>query len=121
MKAGSLRRLLQYQTKTETSDALGQMIPTWLTVYTTWAETREPRGSEAITAQQVEAFVSLVIECRFPGYTFDPRGRLVDITDPGTTNYLNIVWSHDPDGRRRKLITMATDVVTPGATDNSNL
>lgn len=124
MRSGLMRRVLDYQTQTETADALGQLVPTWSTVTTVRAEVRAPRGTEATIALQVRAFVGLVIECRYPPSTgpFDPKGRLVDVTDPTATGAIyNIVSSVDPDGRRRRLVTMATELAAAPSTDTSNL
>lgn len=121
MRAGPLRRLLQYQTATEAADSLGQMVPTWTTVMIVWGEIRKLTGTEATVALQVEAFVPQVVECRFPGFVFSPKGRLVDITDANNPTVLNIVSSDDPDGRRRKLVTMTTLVASTPATGNSSL
>ena len=122
MRAGRLRRILQYQLPTEPPDALGQLIPEWVTQSTFFCDVRAPRGTEATVALQVRAFVTLVIETRYPGYTLDPRGRLVDITDSTVSNAIyNIVSSIDPDGCRRRLVTMATEVASAVATNASNL
>jgi hypothetical protein len=127
MRAGTKRSTLLYQTKTQLPDALGQLVPTWVTIpagatFTPHrCEVRAPRGDEPTVALQVKAFVSLVIECRYPGYCFDPDGQLLDVTDPAHPKIYNIISSVDPDGKRRRLVTMATQVASAVSTNTSNL
>jgi head-tail adaptor len=121
MKAGALRSVLQYQTRADTRGAMGQVIPGYTTQYTDRGCVRAPRGTEATLALQVTALVTVMIETRYPGFTYDVSGRLVDVTDASNPKYYNIVSSVDPDNRRRRLVTMATEVVEPVAVDNSNL
>ena len=120
MPAGRYRRVLQYQVSTPTRDAMNQLVPSWSIVSTHRGEVRAPRGTEATVSLQVLAFVSLIIECRFPGYTFDVKGKIVDVTDPANPLTYNVVASTDFDGRRRKLITYATQVASAVSTNNSN-
>ena len=117
MTAGRKRAVLQYQLPTEMADELGQLVPAWSTVATHRGEVRAPRGTEATVALQVQAFVTLIVETRFPGAPFEPTGRLVDVTDPTHPQIYNIVSSSDPDGRRRRLVTYATEAV--GETDET--
>ena len=121
MRAGIKRAILLYQVKTEVADTLGQLVPTWSTVSKHRGEVRAPRGDEPTVALQVKAFVSLVIECRYPGYCFNPDGQLLDVTNAAVPVIYNIVSSTDPDGRRRRLVTMATEVASAVSTDASNL
>ena len=121
MTAGRKRAVLQYIVPTENADRLGQMIPTPIVQSIHRGEVRAPRGTEATVALQVTAFVTVIIETRFPGYVFEVDGQLVDITDPSHVSIYNIVSSTDPDGRRRRLVTYATQVASAPSSDASNL
>lgn len=113
MNAGKLKRVLTYQTPTVTPGALRQDRITWSDVGTYRAEVRTPNGRETLLAQQYQVQCNKVITTRFPGFRFEPRGRLVE-TAAGATRIYNITFSDDPDGRRRKLVTYAVEQV--GAT-----
>jgi head-tail adaptor len=121
MTAGRKRAVLQYIVPTENADRLGQMIPTPVVQSIHRGEVRAPRGTEATVALQVTAFVTVIIETRYPGYSFEVDGQLVDITDPSHVSIYNIVSSTDPDGRRRRLVTYATQVASAPSSDASNL
>lgn len=108
---GPRRRRLQYQARAVAPDELNQDVETWPVVATFWAEVRTPSGREAFVAQQQNAHLTHVIVTRYPGAPFDPKNRLVDVTEPGSPRVYNIVSSADPDGRRTDLVTYAVERV----------
>lgn len=111
--AASLRAVLRYEIPTTTDDAFGDPTETTTTTLEFRGSVRSPNGRELLAAQAIRAVVSRVIESRFPGYPFDPRGRIVDLTDPDHVRTYQIVSSVDPDGRRERLVTYAVEA-SPG-------
>lgn len=103
---GSMRWPVQYQARTEAASGYGQPKPVFTIIATFRALVRSPTGSEAMNASQMKATVSHVIEMRWPGYTLDPTGRLIS-----GTQVFQIVYSVDPDGRRRRLNVHCTELV----------
>lgn len=127
MMAGALRHPLTYLEPTETVGDTGQVVPDWSTPAVSlslWGEVRTPTGREAFIAQTLRAVVTHVVIVRYhPSIAIRPVGRIVDsvpqLGSPG--GIYSIVAAVDEDGRRRTLKLYAAEVVSPDATNSSNL
>ena len=53
MRAGKLNRRITIQSISESRDAYGEPIKSWVTAYTVWAEVRPLRGDERAQNQQL--------------------------------------------------------------------
>lgn len=98
MRIGPLRRRLELQAVTTTTDQ-GSQVEAWSTVSRPYCEVRELVGREKWLANQVNAEVAVRIKLRWrSGVTGAMRFR------DGATVYNIAGVPSDPDGRRRELI-----------------
>jgi SPP1 family predicted phage head-tail adaptor len=90
--AGKLRRRVEIQRATETTDALGQPVQTWATVATRWMGLEERGGRELYFARQVNALVTGIAEGRpYAGLTAKDRLKV-------GSRILNIAAVRLPEG-----------------------
>ena len=120
MRAGAYRAVLQYQTPDETPGPMGHPVKVWVTRSTHRGEVRKLTGGEALRAQVMTTLASHLIETRFPGYRFSTKSRLLDVTNPAAPQTYEVTHSDDPDGRRRELVTLATEQ-TAGVQDDASV
>lgn len=104
MRAGRLRHVLKYQTRSDVDDAYGQGRPVWATTHTWRAEVTTPNGRELVLAEQIQAVAEKVIRIRHPGFIPAANARLVEV--PGDLVY-QITAAVDPDGYRRQVLIFA--------------
>lgn len=64
MRAGKLDRRIVLQTATYAANAVGEMVPTWSTLDTVWAEVVSLRGREYFAAAQVAEEEQLIFRIR---------------------------------------------------------
>jgi SPP1 family predicted phage head-tail adaptor len=62
--AGTLNSRVVIQTPTAAQDAAGQMVPTWATLTTVWANIRHLNGAESIKADAQSSLVKASIRIR---------------------------------------------------------
>lgn len=79
MIPGTMRRRITIQNSTPTQNTSGDMVPSWGTYYTCWAEIQPATGRELMAAAQVQANISHTITIRWPGtsYTISPSMRVL--------------------------------------------
>ena len=65
MKAGQLRARVQIQQQSATQDAVGQLVNTWTTVATVWADIRHRRGLEVIKSDMQMSMLRASIRIRY--------------------------------------------------------
>ncbi len=65
MRAGELRHKIEIQTATNTVDNFMGVTDTWATTYTVWAAIYPLRGSELMSAMQLEGAVTFRIRIRY--------------------------------------------------------
>jgi SPP1 family predicted phage head-tail adaptor len=65
LKAGSLNKLVTIQAKTDTVDAIGQPINTWVDVATVWADIRYLSGLESIKSDAPNSIAKVSIRVRY--------------------------------------------------------
>ncbi len=105
--AGDLIHRVTITGPAEVPDAYGQLVQAPTTLAVVWALIRTPTGREAITAQQLQAQLTHVIEMRYPGaVTFSPACQ---ITYKGRT--FNVISVPNVDERNRRLDVHCTEVV----------
>lgn len=83
MNAGRMDRRVRVERATEVRDAAtGEITPTWASVFTAWAERRDPRGAEAFRQGQNVADLDVVFRLRWREGV-GPGGdlRLLDLSD----------------------------------------
>ena len=74
MMSGSLRTRVRIERQTEAQDAAGQLVNTWTTFATVWADVRNMRGVEVIkSGMQVSALKSSIRIRYIEGVTPDMR------------------------------------------------
>lgn len=107
--AGKLDQRITFQSHTATADSYGQMIETWATAFSDWAEMITTGGGEFYAAQKQNAEAKAVFRVRYRA-ALDVAGasELYQIK-VGTRVYqiLNIA----PAGRRVELLISAKEVV----------
>jgi len=64
MRAGQLRHRVTVQYPIENQDSVGQLIPTWATLFTAWAAVEPLSAREYIAAQQTNSDISVRIRIR---------------------------------------------------------
>lgn len=109
LNAGDLNRYVQYQTKIEAADALGQPVETWSTIHSLWASIRSPNGRESLEAQQRTATINRVVEHH---HVPEVNALARYVVDDGAI--LNVVWSVDPDARKVATRSFCVQDVVPG-------
>jgi SPP1 family predicted phage head-tail adaptor len=85
MRAGLLNNRIAVQQISSTQDALGQLVQTWTTVSTLWANIKHTSGIEAVKAGAEASIVRASIRIRFTE-SINTAMRVI----AGTTTY-NIV------------------------------
>jgi SPP1 family predicted phage head-tail adaptor len=65
MKAGDLRRRIEIQTNTPVANGIGELVDTWTTQATVWAEIEPLTGSRYFQAKQANADVTGIIRIRY--------------------------------------------------------
>lgn len=74
MNAGKLRHRVIIETCSEAPNEMNELVPSWGTLATVWADIRPVAGREAMRAQQIAADANYVIEIRYyPGLTVKER------------------------------------------------
>lgn len=100
LRAGSLRHRLIIQSKVGTADGMGGFTYTYEDEKTVYGAIWPLRGTEKLTAQQLESEITCQVRIRYtPGVT--PANR---IQRGDSTQYLDIVSVVNPDYRNRELI-----------------
>lgn len=65
LKAGSLNKLVTIQAKTDTVDAIGQPVNTWVDVATVWADIRYLSGLESIKSDADVSIAKVSVRVRY--------------------------------------------------------
>ena len=100
LRAGSLRHRLTLQSKNSTGDGMGGVTVSWTDDKTVYGAIWPLRGTERITAQQLESEITCQVRIRYTsGVSPDDRIQVGD-----TTQYLDIVSVVNPEYRNRELI-----------------
>lgn len=105
-----MRHRITVQSLTETPDDYGQLIKSWTTLGTFWANVRSPTGREALNAAQLKAELTDVIEMRWVGNDY-PILPSMQVLFRGRT--LKIESVTDPDNRRRQYLLQCREIVLP--------
>lgn len=88
MRAGELRHRVTIEEPVKTQNATtGEVVITWLSVGTVWADVRPLRGTEEFVAQQIKAGLDTRIKLRYrdditPMMTINHAGRRFDLQPP---------------------------------------
>lgn len=100
LRAGSLRHRLTFQSQNSTGDGMGGVTYSWSDNKTVYGAIWPLRGTEKITAQQLESEITCQVRIRYTsGVSPDDRIQVGD-----TTQYLDIVSIVNPEYRNRELI-----------------
>jgi SPP1 family predicted phage head-tail adaptor len=102
--AGTLNSRILIQTSTQTQDAAGQMVPSWSTLTSVWANIRHLNGAESIKADAQSSVVKASIRIR-KRTGIDSSMRVVH----GTTNYA--IRAVLPDEYERDKMHLVCEVV----------
>jgi SPP1 family predicted phage head-tail adaptor len=113
VRAGPLRRRVQYQTSAPAADAYGQEQPAWTTVGTYFAAIRSPTGREATNALQQKAVGTHVVTVRWQGSTPSPAGRLLYAEGSLPVRVFNISAVLNVDERNRQVDFLVEELVGP--------
>ena len=110
MRAGTLRRSIDFQVRATTQDTFGQQQTTWADYLTgVRADIQPLSGRELLAAQAINASVTHQIDIRYSSALADPvavaRMRIKYVT-PTVTRYFNIASSIN-DNERNKQITLS--------------
>ena len=104
-RAGRLRHRVTIEQSTPVAAADGELIDSWTTVATVWAEVLELRGREYIAAREAHAEVTTKIKLRYiAGLT--PKMRVIF----GAHTY-DIAHIVDLQGRTRDLELLCTEII----------
>lgn len=84
MNAGKLKTKILIEQITETANEYGELIKTWSTFATAWADIRPLVGREYYTSKQIDAEVTTKIRIRYiagitPKMRVNNSGQLFDI------------------------------------------
>ena len=100
LRAGSLRHRLIIQTKNSTGDGMGGVTISWSDDKTVYGAIWPLRGTERLTAQQLESEITCQVRMRYTsGVTPEKRIQVGD-----TTQMLDVVSVINPYYRNRELI-----------------
>ena len=77
MTPGKMDRIISVYEATNTTDAYGSNVVTWVLLCKVWADRRELKGSEKWTAQQIVANISCKYLIRYRD-DITPMHRIVD-------------------------------------------
>lgn len=105
MRAGKLDQRIAIQTDTPTADSKGQMIESWATVKTIWAEAITTGGGEFYAAQKKYAEARVVFRIREDS-TITVLQRIV-----WDSRYWQILGIDTVNGQRRERLLTAKEVV----------
>ena len=110
MGAGKLDRRIQLQASTPTQGTSGQLVDSWSTVATVWAEYMPEQGSESFQSDQRTHMATVKFRIRFRN-DVDPKLRVVF-----ETRQYNITDVAE-DGARKEYLLLTTTVheVKPGS------
>lgn len=119
MRAGDLRRRIQFQQRVVTLDTSGQQIANWIDVLTNVPANIEPlSGRELIAAQAVNAEVSHRITVRYHPALANPvttaSMRVIYQAAAGVTRYFNLASAMNSDERNRTIEIMANEGLNQG-------
>lgn len=107
MRAGQLRKRVQWQQRTVTTDSYGQAQETWSTVASCWASFKPGKGNEQEVAKEQRSYSPFEIRVRWPGgISFSTDDRI--LYGSRTFNIQNI---NNVDERNRELVVAAVEVV----------
>lgn len=111
MRAGRLRRRVALEQNQPTRAPDGGKRDNWISIATAWAEVRNLRGREFLTAKEFHAEVTTRIILRWRrGIDLEPllwRVKTTDVTPLHTYQVIHVV---DLDGRRRDLELLCSEV-----------
>lgn len=103
MRAGQLRHRLEIQAATETRDAAGAVVQTWVTQTTRWAAIEPLRGQELFSARMVDPKTTDRIRLRhYAPLTTSHRFKL-------GARVFNILERLNKDERNRELICLCSE------------
>lgn len=106
MRAGPLRKRVQWQQRTVTTDSYGQAQETWATVATCWASFKPGKGNEQEIAKEQRSYSPFEIRLRWPGnISFSTDDRI--LYGSRTFNIQNI---NNVDERNRELVVAAVEI-----------
>jgi SPP1 family predicted phage head-tail adaptor len=100
LRAGTLRHRLILQSKNSTGDGMGGVTYSWTNDRTVYGAIWPLRGTERLTAQQLESSITCQVRVRYAA-DVSPDNR-IQVGD--TTQYLDIVSVVNPEYRNRELI-----------------
>ena len=100
LRAGTLRHRLIFQSKSSTGDGMGGVTYSWTDDRTMYGAIWPLRGSERLTAQQLESSITCQVRIRYAS-DISPANR-IQVGD--STQYLDIVSVVNPEYRNRELI-----------------
>jgi len=105
MRAGELNRIITFQRKTTTYDALNQPIETWANAFSAWAAVITTGGREFYAAQKLDAETSAVFRVRYT-QAVNNKMRIKH-----GNRIFEIISLNDVDGARAELQISAKEVV----------
>ena len=116
LAAGSLRDLVELQSRVDVKDSAGDFSPVWTSIGREWANLRLLTGfraseTEGVRAQQIITSSIYQVQIHFRA-DVTTKHRLIVIGPPRLV--LNILAVGDPDGLRRKLELMCEQGLTDG-------
>ena len=100
LRAGTLRHRLILQSRNSTGDGMGGVTYSWTNERTVYGAIWPLRGTERLTAQQLESSITCQVRIRYAS-DVSPANR-IQVGD--TTQYLDIVSVVNPEYRNRELI-----------------
>lgn len=95
MNSGRNRHRLTIQKKTETADAIGGTIETWVTDFSRWGHVRPLSGREVFEADQLQTRQSHMISLRFTS-SISTQNRILH-----RSRLFHIMSVRNPDERER--------------------
>lgn len=107
MRAGSLDREIVIQSFTETQDASGQPVQTWVTFASVYANRRDVRGQERFASDQRMAIRTAVFRIRWLAAVTEQ----MQIIDAGSTYRITGIADDQRDG----WMEIATEAINPEA------
>ena len=100
LRAGTLRHRLILQSRNSTGDGMGGVTYSWTNERTVYGAIWPLRGTERLTAQQLESSITCQVRIRYAS-DVSPANR-IQVGD--TTQYFDIVSVVNPEYRNRELI-----------------
>lgn len=109
LNPGDLKERVTLQSKTVTTDVLGQEVAAWVEFATVWAQVKEPSSRDVFMAGQHQVIVDRVITLRFLA---------------GVNSLMRVVWNGEPweivgepwvvEGRNRYITIKLTKGIRDG-------